>query len=547
MNPVYVIGHRNPDTDSICSAVAYAYLKNQIGVKAHAFRAGNLNAETQFALDFFDVQPPMFINDFYPRAKDIMMDNLPNSVHPDDSLFKLSLIMSKSKIKSIPVLNDDGDFLGIVSIGDVAKQFLKDIDTFNFKERGVKFTALKEVLQAEVLSGEGCLDKLIEGKLKIAGSSLATSLKAYKAGDVIIVGDRLDVLDLCLDIKVAGVIITGGLKDCATDEFLQRAAKLGIVVLSCNYDSYSCARLVNQSIPVSNLMQTDLICFSPEDLLDDVKAKVVSSTYRNYPVVKNNKLFGIINRNALINTKSKEVILVDHNEFSQAVEGIENTKILEIIDHHRLGGMQTNEPIFILQRPVGCTATIVTSLFEQNNIGIPRYIAGLLLSAILSDTVIFKSPTTTAEDEVVAKRLAKIANVDIIDYGTNLLRSGASLKKKTPDKLIKQDLKELHLGDYSLSISQVYVLDSQELYEVKADFVKHLEKLRKKNNYCLALLMVTDIINSNTDLLVVGDEKKLIEYAFKRDVKENIISLPGVLSRKKQLIPPIALAVNEIG
>ena len=545
MKPVYVIGHRNPDTDSICSAIAYAYLKTSIGVNAIAVRSGNVNAETQFALKYFSEPWPKFVNDFYPRAKDIMVAP-PQSVSLDDPLFKLGKILKESCIKSIPVINEKKQFKGIVSIGDLAKRFLDEMNSLDFKKTGTTFAAVAEVLAGKVLCGQNSLGKTVEGRLKIAGASLETIRNSFVSGDLVIVGDRSDVHELCLEIGVGAIIITGK-KSNIKKSFIVKAEKTGIIIIHCAYDTYTCARLINQSIPAKTIMQTELVTFEPEDLLDDIKAEITSSHFRNYPVIKKGHLSGFITRNGLIMSEKQQVILVDHNELSQAAEGIENTKILEIIDHHRLGGMQTNEPIFIFQQPVGCTATIIYAMYQQHGIDVPPNMAGLLLSAILSDTVLFKSPTTTLRDKEVAMRLSQIAAVDLEEYGMDLLRSGASLTRQTPAEVIKQDLKEVHLGEYPLSISQVYVMDSNELFDLRVPLTTALEELRKKEGYALSLLLATNIITENTDMLVVGEPKKIAEQAFKQKMQNDILHLPGVMSRKKQVIPPIAAVIQEFG
>lgn len=541
---VYITGHRNPDTDSVCSALAYAYLKNTLGQKAEALRSGNINAETRYALDFFGVPAPRFINDFYPRAKDIMLAAPPH-VKPDDTIFTLASIMQSSKIKSIPVIDDGGKFIGIISIGDLAKRFLAEMTSLNFSGTGTTFASIAKVLSGQILAGRKNLDTKVNGKLKIAGSSIETSRAAYTKGDIVLVGDRTEIHRICLDIKVAGMIITG--ETCTLDEsFLKEADDAGIVIIHCRYDTYTTARLMNQSIPVSAIMETKLVTFSPSDLIDEIKSEITKHHYRNYPVVEKGHLLGIINRNSVIMPQKQPVILVDHNELSQAIEGLEYVQIKEIIDHHRLGGLKTNEPIFIFQQPVGCTATIIASLYKQHSVDIPRDMAGLLLSAILSDTVIFKSPTTTPQDREVAAELAKTAQVDIDTYGLDLLRAGASLTRNKPDALIRQDMKEVHLGNMKLSISQVYTLDEKELPMLKGLLCQALDDMRQKENYNMSLLIVTNILSASSDLLVSGEPQRLIEYAFKKQLSDGAYHLPGVMSRKKQIIPPLAAVIEEL-
>ena len=545
MKPIIVIGHRNPDSDSICSAIGYAHLKNTLGEKAIAGRAGSLNAETQYILDYFQEPWPELIDDFYPRASDVMVDT-PVGVLATDSLWKLGKVMHEAHLKSIPVLDQDQKLLGVVSVGDLAKRFFDEMQTLDFSQTGTTFSAVAEVLNGEVLCGKNRLQQTLEGRMKVAGSSLETIKTAFAAGDIVLVGDRPDVHELSIELKVSAIILTSSGGELSPG-FVEKAEAAGIIVMRCPYDTYTCARLLNQSIPVSAVMQHSVISFSPDDLLDDVKETIRHTHFRNYPVVEKSKIVGMINRNSLILSEPQPVILVDHNERSQAVEGIEFARVIEIVDHHRLGGLQTNEPIFIRQEPVGCTATIIANMYWHRNIAIPKNIAGILLSAILSDTVLFKSPTSTEKDRVTAEQLAVIAELNMQEHGMALLKAGSSLNRQSPADTIRQDLKEFKLGNLRVSISQVYVMDSGELASKIDPLQKELESLRVQEGYDLALLMVTDILLESTELLATGSPLKLINYAFEIEPQASgTYHLPGVLSRKKQMIPPLGRAAQEL-
>lgn len=543
MKKTYVIGHRNPDTDSICSAIGYAYLKNQLGEPAIAARAGSLNAETQYVLSCFDEPWPELIDDFYPRAKDIMIET-PYSVSEEDTLWQLGQIMKSANIKSIPVLGENKKLLGVVSIGDLAKRFFDELASLNFSQTGTTFHAVAKVLEAEVLAGQRNLKNTLEGRMKVAGSSLKVIRTAFAKGDIAVVGDRADVHELCIGLEVSAIILTSSSEVEA--DVVKRAEEKGIIILRCTQDTYTCARLLNQSIPIKTVMQKEIITFSPEDLFEEVKEHISKTLYRNYPVVEKGKFLGMINRGALVLREPQEVILVDHNERSQAAEGIEYAKIIEIVDHHRLGGLQTNEPIFIRQEPVGCTATIIANMYWHRNIEIPSNIAGLLLSAILSDTVLFKSPTCTEKDRQTADRLSEISGLDIQEHGMALLKAGSSLKRLEPAEIIHQDLKEFHIGKYRVSVSQVFITDLNEIVKLKSSLENELNNLRTKEGYDLSLLMVTDIIKENTDLLIDGNLGYVVEHAFDVKSEDGVYHLPGVLSRKKQMIPPLSIAVQEL-
>ena len=333
-------------------------------------------------------------------------------------------------------------------------------------------------------------------------------------------------------------------KDIETQEEL--AEELKILVVSTPYDTYSAARLINQCVPVGQLMHKNPITFNPEMLLSDIKGVLAENKFRNYPVAEDGKLVGIVSRDQLLIPEPESLILVDHNERGQAVEGLENAKVLEIVDHHRLGGIETSEPIFTYQEPVGCTATIIAGLYWQNQVEISSQIAGLLLSAIISDTVLFKSPTTTEKDKKVAKKLAEIAGVEISKYGMEMLKAGSSIGTMTPMEIAKNDLKEFQFGDYDCIISQVSVMDTEDVLNYKTQILECMETICQEEGFSLALLMVTSILDESTELLYVGSPKTLIGDAFSKDASGNSIFLPGVMSRKKQIVPPLSEAVKRL-
>lgn len=311
------------------------------------------------------------------------------------------------------------------------------------------------------------------------------------------------------------------------------------------YDTYTAARLVNQCVPVRRIMHESPVTFKPLQLLNDIKETMHSTNYRNYPVVENGKLIGLVSRDSL-HVEKERVILVDHNERSQAVEGIEDVKIIEIIDHHRLGGIQTSEPIYTHQEPVGCTATIIANMYRRRGFDIPREIAGLLLSAIISDTVLFKSPTCTDYDKETAERLAKIAEVNIEEYGLEMLKAGSGIGDMTPAEIVKNDMKEFVIGDYRIMVSQISVMDTKEVMDLEDELIASMKNICEKDSFDMSLVMVTNIIEEATTLLFAGSPKTLIAEAFGKGADGTHIFLPGVMSRKKQIIPPLSEAVKQI-
>lgn len=540
--PVYTIGHRNPDTDSICSAIGYAHLKTQLGENVVPARAGKINAETKFVLEHFNVPQPLLITDLYPRVKDITLP-CKTVVKETDNLRKLGAIMREQSLKSVPVIDAQQKLVGIVTVSDLAQRYFQELSMQNLSEAGIAFRDIAAVIDGEVIVSADT-SETVKGNVRIAAGSSQMIEKLVKKNDIVLIGDRTDeAIFKCIHQDISCLIVTGSGRVSA--DIVEAAEEKKILVISTPYDTYTCARLINQCVPVSRIMQKKLTAFKPTDMLSDIKGTMAATNFRNYPVVENERLVGLVSRDQLMVPEKDHVILVDHNERGQAVEGIEEVKILEIIDHHRLGGLQTSEPIFTRQEPVGSTATIVAGMYAYHGVEIPKHIAGLLLSAILSDTVLFKSPTCTACDKKMAEKLAAIAGLDIQEYGLSMLKAGSGIGDMTPMEIAKNDLKEFQIGDYRVIVSQISVMDTEEVMSLQAELVKSMEQICEKENYDMSLVMVTDIIKEGTWLVFTGNPKTLIGEAFKQDTSGNAIYLPGVMSRKKQIIPPLSEAAKK--
>jgi manganese-dependent inorganic pyrophosphatase len=539
--PIYVIGHRNPDTDSICSAIGYAHLKQALDERAVPARAGKLNAETKFVLEYFGVTPPALISDLYPRAKDVMSDTVVTA-HPWHTLRELGQIMIQHNVKSIPVIEADNTLVGIVSVGDLAKRYFNELEMQDLREAGVDYAGVLRTLNGRLICGEN-LERTVCGKVRIAAAKTKTMQKVVKPGDVVLVGDRKTSQTAVIQQGIACLIVTG---NWDVDPLVcQEAEARNVIIISAPYDTYTCARLINQSIPVSRIMQTKVTSFRPFDLVSEIKSAIVTTRHRNYPVVENGRIVGLVDRDRLIMPEREKIILVDHNERSQAVEGIEDAHIIEIIDHHRLGGLETGEPIFIRHDPVGSTATIVANMHWHRNVGIPPDIAGLLLAAIISDTVLFKSPTATGKDRETAERLADIASLDVREFGMQVLKAGSNIDEMTAAEIVHNDLKEFQMGEYRVAIGQISIMDPSQVLGIKADISAYMETLRGKERYDLVVLMVTDIINETSTLLYVGQPVALIQDAFGVVGEDGQVLLPNVLSRKKQVVPPMVAVARE--
>lgn len=539
--PILVIGHRNPDTDSICSAIAYAHLKQAMGEPAYAARAGKINQETKFVLERFGVQPPQLITDLYPRVSVVMRD-VPASISPAATLRELGHIMKSTGSQSVPVVKENS-LIGIVSVSDLAKRYFDELEIQDLSEAGVSYAGVLRALDGELLSGQD-LERIVQGKVRIAAARTQTMPTFIHPGDIVLVGDRYSAQMACIERGIACLIIT---VDAAVDDQVLKAAQaMNTIVIRSPYDTYTSARLVNLSIPVQQIMQTNVVSFKPSDLLADIRQVIVNTNYRNYPVIDQGKLVGMINRDRLIVPQKEKVILVDHNERSQAVEGIEEAQIVEIIDHHRLGGLETSEPIFVRHEPVGSTSTIVACMYRLWGIDIPQSIAGLLLSAIISDTFLFRSPTATAVDRQVAEQLAKLAGVSLEEYGMEVLSAGSQMDSLPPQEIIQNDLKEFQIGDFHVSISQFSALDPAAMVKRRAEIQAALEEVRRAEGYDISILVVTDILHGNSKLIFAGQPAVLITAAFGQPDADGVITLPGVMSRKKQVVPPLVEAAQEL-
>lgn len=540
--PLYVIGHRNPDTDSICSAIGYAHLKQALGEAAVPARAGKTNSETRFVLEKFGVEIPLLIADLYPRAKDIMSP-VAITLLPDETLQELGQRMKESEAKSAAVVDEKGLLLGMVSLGDLARRYFEELEMPDLASAGVSLRAILKVLNGKIeVAGE--IDKIVRGKIWIAAAKAETFKRLIKAGDIALVGDREEEQLTLIECGIDLLVITGNAN--ASNSVRAAAAERGALIFRTRFDTYTAARLVNQSIPVRSIMQQNVVAFKPADLVSDIRDITVRTRFRNYPVAENGKIIGMINRDRLIVPERERVVLVDHNEKTQAVEGIEEAHIVEIIDHHRLGGLETGEPIFIRHDPVGSTSTIVAFMHWHRNVEIPPQIAGLLLAGVISDTLFFRSPTATAQDRNAAERLAGIAGVELQSFGMEVLRAGSRFTDMQPEEIIRYDLKEFQIGEYRVSISQVSVMGAAELLVERVESLQAaLAVVRQKDGYDLALLMLTDVLNETTHLLYAGKPVGLLRSAFGEEDAASVFVLPGTLSRKKQVVPPLVEAARQ--
>jgi manganese-dependent inorganic pyrophosphatase len=545
-----VIGHKNPDTDSICSAICYANLKRKLtGEEYQPGRAGHVNEETQFVLHYFEVEAPELVENVKTQVRDIDIRKT-RGVKKNLSLKKAWNLMQEANVVTIPTVTEDGMLEGLITVGDIAKSYMNVYDSSILSKANTQYENIVETLEGAMVVG-GKSEYFNHGKVLIAAANPDMMEYYISKGDLVILGNRYESQLCAIEMEAACIIVCEGAAVSMTIKKL--AQERGCTVMTTPYDTYTAARLVNQSIPISYFMTTEgLISFEEDDYIDEIKDVMASKRHRDFPILdKDGKYMGMISRRNLLGAKGKRLILVDHNEKTQAVEGMESAEILEIIDHHRLGTVETIAPVFFRNQPVGCTATIVYQMYMENNVEVEPKIAGLLCSAIISDTLLFRSPTCTESDKKAALTLADIAGIQVEKYASSMFAAGSNLKGKTDGEIFYQDFKKFTLGKVSFGVGQISSLNANELEELKDRMPSYMKKARKEHGVDMMFFMLTNILTESTVLLCEGQgAKQLVVGAFRLEEEEgtaedHIVSLPGVVSRKKQLIPGIMLAVQE--
>lgn len=542
---IFVIGHKNPDTDSICSSIAYANLKNMItsGSAYIPKRIGEINSETLFVLNYFKAEVPELIEDVKTQVKDINIRKV-EIVNPEISLKKAWEIMKNNGITTLPVSSNGSTLDGIIAVDDIAHSFMDIYDNDILSQARTPYRNIVDVLNGEILVGD-IEDSVYSGHVLIGAMNPDVMEIYIHPKDIVIVGNRYESQLCAIEMGAQCIVVTGGMPVAASIRKLAESMNCAIVISP--HDTYTVARLINQSIPIRQFMKSEgLVTFNINDYVDDIREVMVKKRFRNFPVVDDsNNFVGMVSRASLINLQRKQVILVDHNERSQAADGLEDAEILEIIDHHRIGDIETIGPVYFRNQPLGCTATIIFEMYKENKTEISRQIAGLLCAAILSDTLAFKSPTCTEMDKAAAEKLAKIAGLDMEEFAAAMFRAGSNLTEKSAEELFYQDFKQFKMGELELGVGQISSMDSSELLEVKDRILEYMDKVYKEKNLDMVLFMLTDIANERTELLFTGSSTELVYKAFDGKQGDNSIILPGVVSRKKQVIPPLLSMANQ--
>lgn len=546
----FVIGHRNPDTDSVCSAICYARLKQKLGHEGYvACHADTLNRETQFVLDYFGVEAPMQLANVRTQVKDIEIRKM-EGVSKDISLKQAWSLMQDHNAVTLPCVTEDGILEGVITIGDITKSYMNLYDSSIISRARTQFANILDTLDAKMVIGDPS-QYFDSGKVLIAAANPDMMENYIEKNDLVILGNRYESQLCAIEMDAGCIIVCDGASVSLTIRKL--ATEHGCTVITTPHDTYTTARLINQAMPIRFFMTKEhVISFSDEDFLDDIHEIMASKRHRDFPILDaDGKYLGMISRRNLLGAKGKRVILVDHNERSQAIAGMENADILEIIDHHRLGTIETMQPVFFRNQPLGCTATIITQMYRERGIELDRSTAGLLCSAIISDTLLFRSPTCTPIDRQTALELAQIAQINIEEYARRMFAAGSNLKGKTDQEIFYQDFKRFSVGKSLFCIGQITSLDAEELDDLKPRMINYAEKAKEYHHVDMMFFMLTNILTESTDLICVGPgSEQLVANAFRlNDVgvekTDGIIALPGVVSRKKQLAPVIMMALQN--
>ena len=544
--PVYIVGHKNPDTDSICSAIAYAYLKNKCDSARNYVpaRTGQINQETQHVLKVFRSDPPVYLHDVMTSVMDMDIKDV-KGVTEDVSLKKAWHSMRDRGDVTVPVIDGDKKLVGIITIGDIANAYMDVYDNCILSRAKTSYKNLLETLDAKMLVGSD--DGYFEsGEVVIATANPDVLEEHIHPGDMIILGNRYESQLCAVEMGAACVIITMGAKVSKTIQIF--AKEHGCIIISTPYDTATVARLINQSMSIGYFMKRDnLTTFKLTDKTETIKAIISKKRYHDFPVLdEDDKYVGMISRRTFLNTRKKQLILVDHNELSQTVDGIEFADILEVIDHHRIGTLETVSPVFFRNQPLGCTSTIVYQMYQERGVEIPPNIAGLMMAAIISDTLMFRSPISTETDKAAAEKLSEICGIEIEEFAIDMFGAASNLGGKTAEEIFKQDYKNFTVNGFEFGVGQINSMNSVELGEIRGKLAPYIEEQLPALGLDMCFFMLTNIVYETTELVCVGEKaNQLVCEAFKLPSTQKKFELKNLVSRKKQLIPAFVSVLQQ--
>lgn len=558
-NEIYVFGHKNPDTDSICAAISCAYLKNQMAkaaeggdyadlgsVEAGAVyipkRAGVINPETEYVLKRFGAEPPSYTADVRRQVRDINIRKL-DGINGHVSLKRAWTVMRAVNTATLPVLDEGGYLKGLITIGDIARAYMAVFDNRILGRAQTPYENVLNALDGTMLIGDKA-GTITDGKVVIAATNVEVMRSHIEENDVVVLGNRYETQLCAIENKAGCIIVCEG--EPVSRTIRKLAENAGCTVISSPHDTYTVARLINQSVPVSYFMTKEhMVTFRKREFVEDIKGTMTKLRHRDFPIVtKDGKFVGMISRRSLINMPCKKIILVDHNEADQAVDGLFEAEVVEIIDHHKLSTVETSRPVSVRNHPVGCTSTIIYQMFIENDIEIPQMIAGLLCSAIVSDTLMFRSPTCTETDEAAARRLAQIAGVDIHELASEMFKAGSNLGTKSDEEIFYQDFKQFTAGNVRFGVGQLMVMTEDEQQKLRDRLLPYIKKHQTELH--MVFFMITNVLEESTLLLFNGGRaKEVISDSFSDDVSDNEVFLSGVVSRKKQMVPQLMAALQQ--
>lgn len=543
---VWVVGHKNPDTDSICAAITYANLKNQVDPDNTyiAKKAGNVSSETKYVLERFGVEEPETVTDAGAQVKDIDYRET-NGVDGHISLKKAWNLMKTLDVVTLPVVDKQKRLQGLIVNGDLAYSYMDVMDNTILGQAKTQYKNIIETIEGTMITGNEHA-YFTKGKVVVASGNRAAMHEEIEDDDLVILGNIKERQMIALEENASCIIVST--KEEIDDEVITLAKEKECVIISTPYDSFTVARLIHQSLPIKYFMtRKGIVSFEMDDYVDDVREQMAKIRHRDFPIIDEQRhLLGMMSRRNLLNFKKKRLILVDHNEKSQAVDGIEDANILEIIDHHRLGSLETISPIFFRNQPLGCTGTIIYQMYMEQGVEVDKQTAGLLLAEIISDTLMFRSPTCTAVDKMEAEQLAKIAEVNIEELATAMFEAGSDFSSKTTEEIFYQDFKIFTLDDMAFGVSQVSAVSRKQLNSIKEGLRDYMNTVIGEKSLNMAFVMLTDIFSETTELIYMGNgAKEIAEKAFGVKEKKGGYMLEGVVSRKKQLIPSLMQVMQE--
>ena len=540
----YIIGHKNPDTDSIAASIAYANLKNLTDNGNYAaMRCGNISSETQYVLDRFGFKPPKFIGDVRTQVRDMEIRKL-DGISEDTSLKEAAKTMKEKSIRTL-CITEDKTLKGLITTGDIMDFFMGAYDSTTLAKAETSYKNIVETLDGKLIVGD-INDVQTKGKI-IIGAGTPDILEDYiEPNDIVILGDRYENHLCAIEMQASCIVVCAGSKVTKTIKIL--AKEKGCKIITTPHDTFTVARLIYQSMPVRYFMKSDnLLTFKMDDYIEDIQPVMASTRHRYFPIVNSSgKYKGVVSRRNFLGASKKQLILVDHNEKNQAVNGMEAAEILEIIDHHRLGTVSTSKPVYFRNQPLGSTCTIIYQMYLEAGVDITPAMAGLMLSAIISDTLLFRSPTCTEIDKKAGLVLATIANVNAEELAKSMFAAGSNLSDKTPEEIVHQDFKKFSVKDLNIGIGQISSMDVNELTHIKEATLKTLDNVRKSDGLDMLFFMLTNILKESSEVIFCGENAEtVLEYGFNVSSKDHSsVTLSGVVSRKKQMLPTIINTID---